>query len=154
MEAHRFANMPLPERPDARDGTQQGALARSRWSLYQHARSRLDRQPRLRQQTFAGRQAQLEISTCSASRGTFAHLHAGMQLLVAMRGLDRPMESDQSDPPSPSTARMPDTLMNQDSDSRTNPNALAVCINPPSGMAPEKKRGAATTNGKITASCP
>ena len=44
--------------------------------------------------------------------------------------------------------------MNQDSAPCTWPNAEAIWKMPPSGIAPEKKRGEATTNGKMIATCP
>ena len=44
--------------------------------------------------------------------------------------------------------------MNQDSAPCTWPNAEAIWKMPPSGIAPEKKRGEATTNGKMIATWP
>jgi hypothetical protein len=46
-----------------------------------------------------------------------------------------------------------DDTMNE-SESCTCPNADAVCINAPSGISPRKKRGAATTKGKMIAAWP
>jgi hypothetical protein len=42
--------------------------------------------------------------------------------------------------------------MNQESDVCTWPNADEICITPPSPIAPENYRGAATTSGKMIAS--
>ena len=46
-----------------------------------------------------------------------------------------------------------DVTMNE-SESCTWPNAVAVCTSPPSGISPRKKRGAATTKGKMIAAWP
>ena len=110
-------------------------------------------------------------STRSASAKSFAPFGSSM---VASRICTVPSGVSASVSPVPNAARAATTarwnvasrstmachcarsgyrLMNHDRASWTRPNAPAVWVSPPSGIWPEKKRGAATMNGNTTATC-
>src|SRR5437899_7624838 len=141
-------DLAAPERPDAGDRAEQRALAGARRSGDQDHVAARDRHANAAEERLAVRERQSTRSRASRASAPGETRIPPTWLRTRSIASRKPTSRLTTARHSAISAY---ALTMKLSDCWTWPKASAVCTSPPSGISPRKKRGAATTNGKMIA---